>query len=93
MSRSRVAFIGVSRHSYLVECDMPLSGLYAHKDPKNVTILPDMDREQLDALAGCYTSYHPDAKMWLPSGTEHPFNSMWARFDPHDIYYVGGFGE
>ncbi|CAD6579498.1 MAG: hypothetical protein TREMPRED_002508 [Tremellales sp. Tagirdzhanova-0007] len=61
----------------------------------NITILPftDIPKPELAHLEECYTSYHPDASMWLPYQQRHPFDSMWARFEPQDIYYVGGFGD
>ena len=47
-------------------------------------------------LSTCYKHYHPDT-FWFPPSTSntshHPFDSVWARFDPVDIYYVGGFGD
>ena len=62
---------------------------------QNVTILEfeSIPKDELDRLEKCYTWYHPDAKSWLPYQPRHPFNSFWARFEPSDIYYVGGFGE
>ena len=61
----------------------------------NVTILPyeSIPEPELKRLEKCYTWYHPDAVEWLPYQDQHPFNSFWARFEPKDIYYVGGFGE
>ncbi|KZO93307.1 hypothetical protein CALVIDRAFT_540026 [Calocera viscosa TUFC12733] len=41
----------------------------------------------------CYLEKHPDAEDWLPGGEDVPHNAYWARFDPHHIYWVGGFGD
>ncbi|EJT97255.1 hypothetical protein DACRYDRAFT_25086 [Dacryopinax primogenitus] len=41
----------------------------------------------------CYLESHPDAEGWLPGRKEAPHNAYWARFDPHHIYWVGGFGD
>jgi hypothetical protein len=46
----------------------------------------------LETLQRCYTSYHPDAKRWLPH-TPGAHMSLWARMEVEDVYYVGGFGE
>ncbi|KAF9454007.1 hypothetical protein P691DRAFT_811793 [Macrolepiota fuliginosa MF-IS2] len=60
----------------------------------NVTIFQDIanvpDREFIQQ---CYLSRHPDAKGWLPDDDEAAHISYWARFDPHTIYFVGGFGD
>lgn len=58
-----------------------------------MTILQDISAEESAALAKCYSKYHPDAKGWLPGADDSPHFSVWARFDVHDVYYVGGFGE
>ncbi|KAJ9114308.1 hypothetical protein QFC22_005760 [Naganishia vaughanmartiniae] len=60
---------------------------------ENMTIMSDISSDDSKALAKCYTQYHPDAKGWLPGAEDSPHYSVWARFDVHDIYYVGGFGE
>jgi hypothetical protein len=58
-----------------------------------MTILHDIPDKEYDRLSRCYRQYHPDV-FWFPGRTAgHPFDSMWARFQPEDIYYVGGFGE
>ncbi|EIW83140.1 hypothetical protein CONPUDRAFT_51896 [Coniophora puteana RWD-64-598 SS2] len=48
------------------------------------------DRE---ALQACYLAAHPDAEWWLPEDEEAAHISYWARFDPHHVYFVGGFGD
>ncbi|ORY31858.1 pyridoxamine 5'-phosphate oxidase-domain-containing protein [Naematelia encephala] len=58
----------------------------------NMTILDNLSTSESRSLQDCYRSYHPDA-WWFPHDQQHPFDSMWARFDPVDIYYVGGFGD
>jgi len=62
---------------------------------QNVTILQaeKMGEKEVKRLEECYTSYHPDSKWWLPDSKNGAHFSVWARFDPQDIYYVGGFGE
>jgi hypothetical protein len=57
-----------------------------------MTIPDDLSDEERRGLEECYKSYHPDV-FWFPGSDSHPWDSMWARFDPADIYYVGGFGE
>jgi len=42
-------------------------------------------------VEGCYVDAHRDTKSWVPSKWG-AHASFWARFDPHAIYYVGGFG-
>ncbi|WWD18747.1 hypothetical protein CI109_103201 [Kwoniella shandongensis] len=59
----------------------------------NITLLPDLSHAESQALAKCYTQYHPDARWWLPDTKGSPHVSIWARFDVDDIYYVGGFGD
>jgi hypothetical protein len=52
--------------------------------------IPLIERERLRT---CYRRYHPDA-WWTPMRQQKiPHESFWARFEPQDIYYVGGFGE
>lgn len=60
-----------------------------------MTVLEDLSTKEKLELAKCYRSYHPDT-FWFPPATgpsHHPFDAVWARFDPVDIYYVGGFGD
>lgn len=60
----------------------------------NVTIhYPGHDDEEgVDAIERCFLERHPDAKWWIP-GRKPAHTAFWARFDPHTIYYVGGFGN
>lgn len=60
-----------------------------------MTFLPyeTLNRTEVRRLEECYASFHPDARMWFPYKDRHPFNSIWAKFEPEDIYYVGGFGK
>jgi len=59
----------------------------------NITLFQDLnatpDRE---AIQACYLEKHPDARWWLP-GPREPHVAYWARFDPHSVYFVGGFGD
>lgn len=61
---------------------------------QNVTVLrtDEMSQKDRKALQDCYKRYHPDV-FWFPGTGEHPWDAMWARFTPRDVYYVGGFGE
>ncbi|TFK44415.1 pyridoxamine 5'-phosphate oxidase-domain-containing protein [Crucibulum laeve] len=59
----------------------------------NVTIFEDLKGvPDVDSLQRCYLERHPDAKRWLPDDEDAAHISYWARFDPHSIYFVGGFG-
>ena len=95
MSRGRVAFIGVSVRSWSSTATCGFIEVIGADTVQNVTLFPfnDISKPELARLENCYTHYHPDAKMWLPYQPRHPFDSSWARFEPQDIYYVGGFGE
>lgn len=62
-------------------------------DIQNVTFQPDLPADESKKIEECYVRHHPDAKWWLPNGSGAPHASIWARFDPEDIYYVGGFGK
>ncbi|KDQ53467.1 hypothetical protein JAAARDRAFT_39148, partial [Jaapia argillacea MUCL 33604] len=60
----------------------------------NVTIYLDDDPvPQEEDIRKCYLSKHRDARWWLPGDEDAPHLSYWARFDPHSIYFVGGFGD
>ncbi|KAI0663493.1 pyridoxamine 5'-phosphate oxidase-domain-containing protein [Cubamyces menziesii] len=59
----------------------------------NVTVFPDLSRTpDLASIQACYIAHHPDARWWLP-GPREPHVAYWARFDPHSVYFVGGFGD
>ncbi|KAJ3552205.1 hypothetical protein NM688_g4271 [Phlebia brevispora] len=59
----------------------------------NVTIFQELDSTpERDAIQFCYLSRHPDAHRWVP-GPREPHIAYWARFDPHSVYFVGGFGS
>ncbi|KAJ3571699.1 hypothetical protein NP233_g3581 [Leucocoprinus birnbaumii] len=55
---------------------------------KNSANVPDLSR-----VRHCYLSKHPDATQWLPDDDEAAHIAYWARFDPHTVYFVGGFGD
>ncbi|ORX37139.1 pyridoxamine 5'-phosphate oxidase-domain-containing protein [Kockovaella imperatae] len=61
----------------------------------NITVMKyeNIPEDELEIMEKCFTWYHPDAKSWIPYQSQHPFNSFWAKFQPSDIYYVGGFGD
>jgi len=74
----------------------------------NVTLLPiidDFDVEETggtlstemqterDEIKACYLAQHPDARWWLPGDDDAAHLAYWARFDPHSVYFVGGFGD
>ncbi|KDQ21437.1 hypothetical protein BOTBODRAFT_150266 [Botryobasidium botryosum FD-172 SS1] len=56
----------------------------------NVTLL---DNDEDKELESCYLERHPDSKWWVPGGKGEFHGVTWARFDPHTVYYVGGFGR
>ncbi|KAI0081231.1 hypothetical protein K474DRAFT_1656712 [Panus rudis PR-1116 ss-1] len=59
----------------------------------NVTVFRSLnDTPNKEEIQSCYLEKHPDARWWLP-GPKEPHIAYWARFDPHTIYYVGGFGN
>ena len=87
MDHGRVSLIGVSVLLATLRFSLISTG------NQNMTILNDISSEDSKALARCYERYHPDAKGWLPGADDSPHYSVWARFDVHDAYYVGGFGE
>ncbi|KAI9809275.1 MAG: hypothetical protein M1825_002566 [Sarcosagium campestre] len=43
------------------------------------------------AIAECFTTYHPDAVVWLPGNGIH--HSEWARLVVTEVYFIGGFGD
>lgn len=72
--------------------DPPSTLLRSVADAQNMTVLEDLSDKERLRLSACYRKYHPDV-FWFPGRVPgHPFDSIWARFDPVDIYYVGGFG-
>ncbi|KAI0038783.1 hypothetical protein FA95DRAFT_1505060 [Auriscalpium vulgare] len=56
----------------------------------DVTLLPDAAATDVKA---CYLAEHPDAVEWLPGDDDGAHVAYWARFDPHMVYFVGGFGD
>ncbi|KZP34721.1 hypothetical protein FIBSPDRAFT_1035700 [Athelia psychrophila] len=59
----------------------------------NVTIFwDDEDIAEEEAMKAFYLAQHPDAKRWLPNDDGAAHIAFWARFDPQDVYFVGGFG-
>ncbi|CCM01477.1 uncharacterized protein FIBRA_03531 [Fibroporia radiculosa] len=59
----------------------------------NVTIFENLETvPDVDVMRSCYVAKHPDARRWVP-GPREPHVAYWARFDPHTVYYVGGFGS
>ncbi|KAF9469891.1 pyridoxamine 5'-phosphate oxidase-domain-containing protein [Collybia nuda] len=46
----------------------------------------------VDFIRRCYVAKHPDAEWWLPDDEGSAHIAYWARFDPHSVYFVGGFG-
>jgi len=60
----------------------------------SVTVFQDVaNTPDEDETAACYLKRHPDAVHWLPRNKRQPHIAYWARFDPHAIYFVGGFGS
>ncbi|TFK68667.1 hypothetical protein BDN72DRAFT_655871 [Pluteus cervinus] len=59
-----------------------------------VTVFDQGERAQdLEILKNCYLAKHPDARWWLPDDDDAAHIAYWARFDPHTVYFVGGFGD
>jgi len=56
----------------------------------NVTVFP-RDYHEGETLKACYAKSHPDA-WWVPGNKAGVHDAVWARFDPHTVYFVGGFG-
>ncbi|THH31803.1 hypothetical protein EUX98_g2394 [Antrodiella citrinella] len=96
-------FMPIARHSknILASEGRVASITVAHEHPTasrarvslmgNVTVFYNVDETpEKDMLKSCYLQNHPDARHWLPNGDAHA--AYWARFDPHSVYYVGGFG-
>ncbi|KAL6310347.1 pyridoxamine 5'-phosphate oxidase-domain-containing protein [Sparassis latifolia] len=61
-----------------------MGSVTVYKDIKNVP--------NVGSISLCYLARHPDARRWLP-GPREPHIAYWAIFDPHTVYYVGGFGS
>ncbi|KAI0258766.1 pyridoxamine 5'-phosphate oxidase-domain-containing protein [Gloeopeniophorella convolvens] len=60
----------------------------------NVVLLDEGEVEEVgEALRACYTAWHPDARAWMPGDKRGAHLAYWARFDPHTVYFVGGFGD
>ncbi|KAL5523897.1 hypothetical protein ACEPAG_8070 [Sanghuangporus baumii] len=58
----------------------------------NVTIL-DTPLAVDSGIQDCYLQQHPDARFWLPDDPDGAHEAFWARFDPHSVFFVGGFGN
>ncbi|KAI0766471.1 pyridoxamine 5'-phosphate oxidase-domain-containing protein, partial [Irpex lacteus] len=59
----------------------------------NITVFENLeDTPDREAIQSCYLEAHPDAKWWIPGRASHISCAYWARFDIHNIYFVGGFG-
>ncbi|KAL5507160.1 hypothetical protein ACEPAH_6616 [Sanghuangporus vaninii] len=58
----------------------------------NVTIL-DTQLAVDSGIQDCYLQQHPDARFWLPDDPDGAHEAFWARFDPHNVFFVGGFGN
>lgn len=48
---------------------------------------------EASGVRDCYLERHRDAEWWLPDDPDAPHTAYWARFDPHSVYFVGGFGD
>lgn len=57
----------------------------------SVALLGDAEGDA--ALRACFVRAHPDARAWLPGDEDGAHTAYWARFDPHSVYFVGGFGD
>ncbi|TFK23656.1 hypothetical protein FA15DRAFT_670250 [Coprinopsis marcescibilis] len=59
----------------------------------NVTVFTETSKvPDLATIKECYLAKHPDARWWLPDDEDAAHLAYWARFDPHAVYFVGGFG-
>ncbi|RDB25185.1 hypothetical protein Hypma_007689 [Hypsizygus marmoreus] len=98
-------FLPISRHSRNILGNPGRSAsisitseLPAARQPRvslmgNVTVFKGMNAiPDVDVIRQCYLEKHPDAKWWLPDDENGAHVSYWARFDPHSVYFVGGFG-
>ncbi|CED84463.1 FMN-binding split barrel [Phaffia rhodozyma] len=59
----------------------------------NVTLERELTMAQDALYTKHYLRLHPEAIAWLPSAPASPHVSYWARLDPREVYYVGGFGD
>ncbi|KAI0630380.1 pyridoxamine 5'-phosphate oxidase-domain-containing protein [Trametes polyzona] len=98
-------FLPISRHSQnVLQSPAHAASITIASDPPaarrprvaligNVTVFPVLEHTpDLAAIQACYIAQHPDARWWLP-GPREPHVAYWARFDPHTVYFVGGFGD
>jgi len=75
-----------SQHPAASHARVSLLGIVTvHQDWNNVP--------EEEAIKACYLGRHPDASRWLPNDEDAAHIAYWARFDPHSIYFVGGFGD
>ncbi|KAI0949395.1 hypothetical protein AcW1_009023 [Taiwanofungus camphoratus] len=79
--------------SISITSEHPNAGLPRVALMGTVTVFHEVENTpNVDAIESCYLSKHPDARRWCP-GPKAPHIAYWARFDPHTVYYVGGFGN
>ncbi|WVF68776.1 hypothetical protein IAT40_003548 [Kwoniella sp. CBS 6097] len=99
ISRSTQNILRDNEHHATYTVSMPAEGVWSPMSRGrvaligNMEVLRDLPEKDVDELSKCYTTYHPDAKYWLPGRKDSPHMSIWARLDIDSIYYVGGFGD
>ncbi|KAF8894069.1 pyridoxamine 5'-phosphate oxidase-domain-containing protein [Infundibulicybe gibba] len=98
-------FLPISRHSQnilhsnshsasiSISSDIPAASRARVSLIGNVTIFKESVAPNVADIRRCYLKKHPDASRWLPDDEHAPHIAYWARFDPHTIYFVGGFGD
>ena len=49
------------------------------------------DSDEAARLKRCFTTRHPDAKLWTPGNKIH--ETYWVEFEVQSVYWIGGFGN
>jgi len=44
-------------------------------------------------IVECYTTLHPDSRLWLPGDKDAAHKGFWMRMVVQEVYWVGGFGD
>jgi len=96
ISRHSKNILGSAKHSASLSVASPNPAAWKPRVSLigSVTVFRDVaNTPDEDEIAACYLKRHPDAVHWLPRNKRQPHIAYWARFDPHAIYFVGGFGS
>ncbi|KAI0317175.1 pyridoxamine 5'-phosphate oxidase-domain-containing protein [Amylostereum chailletii] len=97
-------FLPISRHSRnILHSPTRSASISVWSDPPaaakaRVSLMGTVEIMRTDdpdgqTLKECYLNQHPDAVEWIPGDDEGAHLAYWARFDPHTVYFVGGFGD